>query len=142
METSLVSPVLYGLLFSSAFSLLLGVHSKRTLTEITHPLFGLNSAQLLNYIIIFLGTIFVVIAAVFSVMIEDTKYPNEHPLNFTAETAAMALFPSLMIFILFYFRNKPITHAVYVDYVLLCVKFGLAHLLFQFSGIYTSVFGL
>lgn len=142
METDLVSPVLYGLLFSSAFSLLLGVHSKRTATEITHPLFGLSSGQLLNYIIVFLTTIFVVIAAVFSVMIEDSKYPNENPLNFTAETAVMALFPSLIIFILFYFRKKPITHAIYVDYVLLCVKFGVAHVLFQFSGIYSSVFGL
>ena len=142
MVASLVSPVLYGLLFSSAFSLILGVHSKRTLTEVTHPLFGLSSGELLNYIIVFLATIFVVIAAVFSVLIEDTKYPSEHPLSFTAETAVMALFPSLMIFILFYFRKKPITHAIYVDYVLLCVKFGVAHVLFQFSGIYSSVLGL
>jgi hypothetical protein len=120
----------------------MGVHSKKTLTEITHPLFGLSSGELLNYIIVFMATVFVVIAAVFSVMIEDIKYPTEHPLAFTTETVMMALFPALIIFILFYFRNKPITRRVYIDYVLLSAKFGIAHLLFQFSGIYTSVFGL
>jgi hypothetical protein len=138
----MISPVLYGLLGGAVFSLALGVHSKRTATEITHTLFGMTSAQLLIHTILFIITFTLVLASAFSVLIRDLHYPNEHPIAFTVETFAVSLFPALVLFIMTIMRNKPITRHTYIEYVLLSVKFGLAHILMQFSGIYTSVFHL
>lgn len=142
MDYNIISPVLYGLLGGALFSLAIGVHSKRTATEITHTLFGMTSAQLLIHTILFIITFTLVIASVFSVLIQDLKYPNEHPIAFTTETFVVSLFPSLVLFIMTLLRGKPITRHTYIEYVLLSVKFGLAHILMQFSGIYTSVFHL
>jgi hypothetical protein len=142
MDYTIVSPVLYGLLGGGFFSLALGVHSKRTATEITHRLFGMTSAQLLIYMTLFIITFTLVVASAFSVLIQDLKYPNEHPIAFTVETLAASFLPSLFLFIITLLRNKPITHHTYIEYVLLSIKFGLAHILMQFSGIYTSVFAL
>jgi hypothetical protein len=143
MDYSLVAPVIYGLLFGGALSVALGVHSKRTATnEIIHPIFKTNTTGLLNYFMVFLITFSVVMASTFSILIQDLTYPKENPLAFTTETFIMSLFPSLIIFILMFLRKKPITQGTYIEYALLAVKFGIAHILFQFSGIYTSVFGL
>jgi hypothetical protein len=142
MDYTLISPVLYGLLIGGLFSLALGVHSKGSATEITHTLFGMTSSKLLIYLILFVITFTLVVASVFSVLIQDLKYPNEHPISFTIETFLVALFPALLIFIMTFLRNKPITRNTYIEYVLLSVKFGLAHILLQFSGIYSSVFEL
>jgi len=142
MDYNIISPVLYGLLVGALFSLALGVHNKSTTTEITHTLFGMTSAQLLIYMILFIITFTVVIASVFSVLIQDLKYPNEHPVAFTVETFAVSFLPSLVLFIMTLLRGKPITRHTYIEYILLSVKFGLAHILMQFAGIYTSVFAL
>ena len=142
MDYNIISPVLYGLLVGGIFSLALGAHSKRTVTEITHPLFGMTSAQLLIYMILFIMTFTIVAVSMFSVLIQDLKFPNEHPISFTVETFAVSFLPSLVLFVMTLLRDKPITRHTYIEYLLLSVKFGLAHILMQFSGIYTSVFHL
>ena len=142
MDYNIISPILYGLLVGGIFSVALGVHSKRTVTEITHPLFGITSAQLLVYMILFIITFTVVAVSMFSVIIRDLKFPEEHPISFTVETFAVSFLPSLVLFIMTILRDKPITRHTYIEYLLLSVKFGLAHILMQFSGIYTSVFHL
>jgi hypothetical protein len=142
MDSTLISAVLYAFFFGGIFSVILGVHSKRTATDLIHPLFGMNTATLLNYVIVFIITFSFVIGTTFAMLIQDVKYVKEHPSSFTMETLTMGLFPALMIFILMFFRHQPITLGSYSQYLLLSMKFGLAHLLFQFSGIYTSVFGL
>jgi hypothetical protein len=142
MDYSIGTPILYGLLLGALFSLALGVHSKGTATEITHTLFGMTSSQLLIYMILMIVTFTLVMASVFSVLIQDLKYPNEHPVAFTVETFAVSFLPSLMLFLMTVIRGKPITRYTYMEYILLSVKFGLAHILMQFSGIYSSVFHL
>jgi len=142
VEFSIIPPVLWGLLAGAIFSVALGVHSKRSATELTHTLFGMTSMTLLKYIILVLIAFTVVVVSTFSVIIQDLKYPNEHPTAFTAETFAVSFFPSLIIFIMVAMRGKPITRTVFMEYILLSLKFGIAHILLQFSGIYTSVFEL
>ena len=142
VEFSIIPPLLWGLLAGALFSVALGVHSKRTATELTHTLFGMTSMTLLKYIIVVLIAFSIVIVSTFSVMIQDLKYPNEHPIPFTVETFAVSFIPSLILFLMVIMRGKPITCTVYMEYFLLSLKFGIAHILLQFSGIYTSVFGL
>jgi hypothetical protein len=142
MDYSIISPVLYGLLFGGIFSVALGVHSKGTATELTHTLFGMSSSDLLKYFIIFIITFTLVVASTFSILIQDLKFPNEHPIPFTVETLAVSFLPSLVLFLMTILRQKPITRNTYIEYVLVSAKFGIAHILLQFSGIYTSVFGL
>ena len=142
MEFSIFPPILWGLLVGGIFSVALGVHSKRSATELTHTLFGMTSMTLLKYIILVLITFTVVILSSFSVLIQDLKYPNEHPIPFTAETFTVSLIPSLIIFVMVAMRGKPITQRVFMEYILLSLKFGIAHILLQFSGLYTSVLEL
>jgi hypothetical protein len=142
VEFSIFPPVLWGLLVGALFSLALGVHSKRSATELTHTLFGMTSMTLLKYIIVVLITFTIVVVSTFSVMIQDLKYPNEHPVAFTVETFAVSFIPSLILFMMVIMRGKPITCIVYMEYFLLSLKFGIGHILLQFSGIYASVFGL
>jgi len=136
---AIVKPVGYGLLIGLLFSLSLGIHSKSTATGITHTLFGMTSSQLLNYIIIVVTVFSLVVASAFSILIQDLKYPRENPLQFTAETFAVSLFPALIIFIIMFLRKKKITHLTLIEYLALAVKFGLIHILFQFSGIYSAI---
>jgi hypothetical protein len=51
----------------------------------------------------------------------------------------MALFPSSVIFLMTYFRGHSIDQNTWLEYFGLCIKFGLLHILFQFSGVYTSI---
>ena len=98
VEFSIFPPVLWGLLIGALFSIALGVHSKRSATELTHTLFGMTSMTLLKYIIVLLITFTIVIVSTFSVMIQDLKYPYEHPVAFTVETFAVSFIPSLILF--------------------------------------------
>ena len=141
-EFNIFPPLLWGLLAGAFFSVALGIHSKRTATELTHTLFGMTSMTLLKYISVLLITFTVVVVSTFSVIVRDLAYPNKHPIAFTAETFAAAFIPSLILFVMVAMRGKPITNTVFIEYILLSLKFGIAHILLQFSGMYTSVFQL
>jgi len=136
---AILKPVGYGLLIGLLFSVSLGVHSKSTATGITHTLFGMTSSQLLNYIVIVLTVFSLVVASAFSILIQDLKYPNEHPVKFTIETLAVSFFPALIIFIIVFLRGKQVTKLTIAEYLALAVKFGLIHILFQFSGVYSAI---
>ena len=136
---AILKPVGYGLLIGLLFSLSLGIHSKSTATGITHTLFGMTSSQLLNYIVIVITVFSLVLASAFSILIQDLKYPDEHPVKFTIETLAVSFFPALIIFIIVFLRGKEVTKLTIAEYLALAVKFGLIHILFQFSGVYSAI---
>ena len=99
----------------------------------------MTSSQLLNYIVIVLTVFSLVVASAFSILIQDLKYPNEHPVKFTIETLAVSFFPALIIFIIVFLRGKQVTKLTIAEYLALAVKFGLIHILFQFSGVYSAI---
>ena len=142
MDFDILIPAFIGLFLGVGFSVMLGVYNKNTASTVTKGLFGITSSALLNDIIIFLMAFFVVVASTFSILIRDLTFPQAYPLNFTLETLFVAFVPALMIFAMTILRNKPVSAGVFLEYGLLAVKFGLAHILFQFSGVYTNVFGL
>jgi hypothetical protein len=74
----------------------------------------------------------------FSVTVRDMKFPRANPIRFTIEVLAASFLPSLFIFLLYYLRQVHINRYTMAAFLLLSLKFGLVHILFQFSGIYST----
>ena len=137
------SPIVYvgigGAAVGTVASLILNVYSKSTASKYTYSLFGMNVADLLKYIMILSIGFGVALLSGFSVLIRDLQYPIIKPWEFTIETLVMSFIPSLIIFLMTAFRGHKITNETWLEYIGLCVKFGLLHILFQFSGVYSSI---
>ena len=137
------SPIVYvgigGAAVGTVASLILNVYSKSTASKYTYSLFGMNVADLLKYIMILSIGFGVALLSGFSVLIRDLQYPIIKPWEFTIETLVMSFIPSLIIFLMTAFRGHEITNETWLEYIGLCVKFGLLHILFQFSGVYSSI---
>jgi hypothetical protein len=139
MDTSILYIGISGAVIGTVASVILNVYSKTTASKYTYFLFGMNVSDLLTYIMILSIGFGVALLSGFSVLIRDLQYPKERPWNFTIETLIMALVPSAIIFIMTDFRGHQISNETWVEYIGLCIKFGLLHILFQFSGVYTSI---
>jgi hypothetical protein len=137
------SPIVYvgvsGAIVGVILSVLLNIYSKSTASKYTYVLFGLNVSDLLTYIMILSIGFGVALLSGFSVLIRDLQYPVTKPWEFTIETLVMSFIPSLIIFLMTAFRGHQITNETWLEYAGLCIKFGLLHVLFQFSGVYSSI---
>ena len=74
-----------------------------------------------------------------SIINQDLKYPREHPLLFTLETLLFSLGSAVVVFLMAYGRDD-LTLMTVVQYFAVAAKFGLLHILFQFSGFYSYAF--
>jgi len=99
-----------------------------------------------NLIIVNLLVIVLVSAIIFlsyvAAIVRDTKFPSEHPWLFLIETVIVAFIPASVIYIMTDFRTtgKVDFHELNASFLLLAAKFGIFHLLFQFSGLYSYFF--
>jgi hypothetical protein len=82
------------------------------------------------------------LAAGVSFLIRDLEYPTENPALFTAETLYASFVPASVLLLMNFLREKPFTQTTVFEYILFAIKFGLAHILLQFSGVYGAVFKL
>jgi len=130
---------LIGLVLGGMASIGLNIYSKTSASRYTYVIFGLDVTELLSDIMILSIVFGVILLSGFSVLIRDLRYPKEEPVKFTIETLIMALVPSAIIFLMTYFRGHSIDEQTWLEYFGLCIKFGLLHILFQFSGVYTSI---
>jgi len=141
MELSLTTISIAGFIIGTILSIILGVHSKATATHYTRDIFGMSSSKFIKAITLFLGTFVTAIYIIFAVLIRDLEYPNAHPWAFTAEVLLAAAIPASFIFILHKLRGNMFTKVVFIEFFVLLLKFGLGHILLQFSGVYSSLFG-
>jgi hypothetical protein len=141
MELSLTTISIAGFIIGTILSIVLGVYSKATATHYTRDLFGMSSTKFIKAITLFLGTFVTAIYIIFAVLIRDIEYPNAHPWAFTAEVILAAAIPASFIFVLHKLRGNMFTKLVYIEFFVLLVKFGIGHVLLQFSGLYSSLFG-
>lgn len=139
MDTPIVYVGFGGAIIGTIVSVMLNVYSKSSASKYTYSLFGTNVTDLLSYILVLSIAFGVVLLSGFSVLIRDLEYPKQRPWYFTIETLIMAMIPSAIIFIMTEFRGHDITGKTWAEYLGLCVKFGLLHILFQFSGVYSSI---
>jgi hypothetical protein len=140
MDLTLINIGISGLVVGFILSIILNVYSKSTANSYSYSLFGVNIIDLIVYSITLALGITIVLLSGYSVLVRDLQYPKEHPIRFTIETLLMGFLPSLIIFIMTVFRGYKITNKTFIEFTVLVVKFGLLHILFQFSGFYSSVF--
>jgi hypothetical protein len=132
--------IIFGLGIGSILSAIFGIYSKKGLVSYSRNIFGIQSTDLITDSIIFLvATSFVFLTSV-SILVRDVTYPKGSPLNFTFETLLMAFLPSCIIFAMSLLRGFPITGQTFEEFGILSIKFGLLHILLQFSGFYSYVF--
>lgn len=129
-----------GLGMGIILSVLFGMYNKNTSVYYSKNIFGMSSTKLItDAIILLVGTSFLFLATV-SFIVKDLNYPQKSPLYFTIETLMMALFSALTIFVMTIFRGYQITSETFLEFGVLAMKFGILHILLQFSGFYSYIF--
>lgn len=129
-----------GLVLGAALSFVFGAFSKKGMTSYSRLLFGHDSNSLITDLIVLLVAASVIFLAVVSGLVRDIDYARKNPSRFAIETVLMAVLPSLVFFAMTIFRGYSITWERIMEFSILCLKFGLIHVLLQFSGFYSSVF--
>ena len=132
--------VIVGSLVGLALSVVFGIYSKATADSYVRSVFGVSS-----YDLIFDGIIFIVIAsfvflATVSGVVRDISYPTNRPVHFTIETFLMAFLPASVFLMMIPLRGYRITPSSMEEFFVLVAKFGILHILLQFSGFYSNVF--
>jgi len=140
MEPSLIYSGVVGLVLGLILSLGLNIYSKTTANNYVYSIFGMNVISLLTYAIMFALAATVVVLSGYSILIRDLQFPTTNPIGFTIETLTMAFIPSLVIFVMAALRGHKIDFQVWLEFGGLIIKFGLLHILLQFSGFYSSIF--
>jgi hypothetical protein len=77
-----------------------------------------------------------------SIVVRDTVFPSEHPWLFFAETLFVGFIPATVIYVMNDFRDTGAIDFTKInrEFLLLAIKFGIFHLLLQFSGTYSYFF--
>jgi hypothetical protein len=132
--------LLVGLAIGGVLSLVFGLYSKAGSSSYSRSIFGIQSTQLITDVVLMLVGASVVFLAVVSALVKDLAYPNKKPLNFAMETLAMATFSSMIIFLMTYLRGVRFSGATVEEFFVLFAKFGVLHVLLQFSGFYSYIF--
>ena len=129
-----------GLVLGAIFSVVFGIFNKKSSDTLSRNIFGMSSSVLVTdaIIIVIVGS-FVFLSTI-SAIVKDLAYPRAKPINFTVETLLMAFMPASIIFFMTYLRGFPIELKTWEEFAVLSVKFGLLHILLQFSGFYSYAF--
>jgi hypothetical protein len=102
---------------------------------------GISTGLLLTNLLLVAIVAAIVFLGYVSMVVQDTAFPRAHPWLFVAETLVVSLVPASVIYVMTDFRdNGKVDFPPTAEYLLLAAKFGVFHLLFQFSGIYSFMF--
>jgi ABC-type dipeptide/oligopeptide/nickel transport system permease component len=129
-----------GAILGLAASLAFNIYGKKSATPYIYSLFGVSSEEWIATMILSIVAAGVVGLAGISFLIRDVKYPSAKPFEFTLETLLFAFLPASVFLLMGVFRGYPPTKDTYLEFFLLAAKFGLLHVLLQFSGFYSNVF--
>jgi hypothetical protein len=132
--------LLVGLGVGMIVSFMFGMYSKSTTNLYARSLFGVSSSDLImDGLILILGAGFFFLSVV-SMMVRDSWYPINYPLNFSAEVLLMGFSSALVFLLMCPLRGYPITWEIMMEFAILVVKFGALQVVLQFSGFYSSIF--
>ena len=131
-----------GLGLGFLLSLLFGRYTLPTKIPSEFTIAGFPTGVILTNIVIVAIVGAIVFFGYASIVVQDTKFPVDHPWFFIVETLVVSFVPASVIYVITDFRQdgKLDFAALNRDFLLLAAKFGIFHLLFQFSGVYTYLF--
>lgn len=110
------------------------------MADITDSWLVRNSNQIIAWLVIIAVIVFGIFLIFLSIIIRDIKYPTENPILFTVETLLFSIGCALVTFLMAYGRTKQITKTTIMQFILVALKFGVLHILLQFSGFYSYMF--
>ena len=132
--------LIVGLSIGSILSVVFGLYSIPTSDSYIRSVFGMSSYDLIfNGIILIISAGFLFLTVV-SILVRDAVYPVSKPWNFTTETLLMSFLPASILLVMGPLRGDKIDITLIEEFFILSAKFGILHLLFQFSGFYSNVF--
>jgi hypothetical protein len=99
----------------------------------------INSNNVIKYTMFALLGISALYLIIASVIVRDLAYPKERPYLFTAETLLFSFGVASIYFLMAYGRGK-LSWKSLIEFAIIAAKFGVMHLLLQFSGFYTYAF--
>jgi len=123
-----------GLLVAVMITSIFHLHSNRENAVIL----GSKTSTVIEATIMSIFVFSTVIMIWFSISVQDFNYPMENKGRFTVEVLLSGFLPSLYIFLLYYLRGIPISKVTVGGFLLLSIKLCLIHVLFQFSGLYST----
>lgn len=104
---------------------------------------GFSTGVLLTNLVLAVVVGAIVFFGYVSIVVQDTTFPRAHPWLFLIETLVVAFVPASVIYVMQDFRDDGIFDfsKLNTEFLILGAKFGIFHLLFQFSGLYSYLFG-
>jgi hypothetical protein len=127
--------IVLGVIVSAAFN----IHSKRGTDVYTHLIFGMTSTALIKDLLLMLVLFMIVVFGWLSFLVQDTTFVVEHPLEFMVESLLVSILPALTLFVVYYIRKIPLGKEGVLGFGVIALKCVVAHLLLQFSGVYSSL---
>lgn len=132
--------LIIGGIIGAALSAIFGIYSTKTSNAYSLSFFGMNSGDFITDSIFLILAISIVFLASVSGLVRDLYYPINRPWSFTAEVFLMAIPPALTFLVMVALRGYALTTAdVWEKFSVLILKFGLLHVLLQFSGFYSDI---
>ena len=131
-----------GVVLGSVLSYIFGSVALPTKIPFEFTIGGISSNLILTDIIVAVFVCAVIFLGYVAAIVRDTGFPSAHPWMFLAETAGVAFIPASVIYIMSSVRStgKFDLSGLNGSFMLLAAKFGIFHLLFQFSGVYSYFF--
>jgi peptidoglycan/LPS O-acetylase OafA/YrhL len=90
------------------------------------------------------GSIILIVACIIyltilSFLVKDLNFPVSHPIIFTIETIVCSFGIGLLTFLMAYNRNN-LNNTTPIAFLIVSLKFGIIHILLQFSGFYSYIY--
>jgi hypothetical protein len=132
-----------GLALGGLLSLVFGRFALPTRIPFQFTIGGFSTGVLLTNIVLAVIIGAIVFFGYVSIIVQDTVFPRAHPWLFLIETLVVGFVPASVIYVMQDFRDDGNFNLsqLNLEFLLLGAKFGIFHMLFQFSGLYSYLFG-
>jgi len=131
-----------GVVLGAVLSYIFGSIALPTKIPFEFTIGGFSSNLVLTNIVVVVIVCAVVFLGYVAAIVRDTAFPSAHPWLFLTETACVAFIPASVVYIMTSVRSKGKFDLADLNtsFMMLAAKFGIFHLLFQFSGVYSYFF--
>jgi hypothetical protein len=132
-----------GLALGGLLSIIFGRFALPTRIPFQFTIGGFSTGVLLTNIVLAVIIGAIVFFGYVSIIVQDTAFPKAHPWLFLIETLVVGFVPASVIYVMQDFRDDGDFNLskLNMEFLLLGAKFGIFHMLFQFSGLYSYLFG-